>query len=303
LNVFFSVLTQNILPIMLVASFGFFLRRRYGLHIGTLTSLVFNVLSPCLVFSSLVNSRLPAEELMQMVAFSFISILLIGGLAFGLTRLLRLGRVETATVMIAAMFVNGGNYGLTLLQLRYGGDGLVRGVVFFVTSTVMVYTIGVLIASMGRTSWRGSLKRMSRLPAVYAAILGIIVYSLNIPIPQPIMSGITVAGAGAIPVMLIILGMQIADMQREESDGFVWPAVSLRLIGGPLVGFAVASLIGLEGLNRNSMIIETSMPTAVICIILATEFGLPTSTMARIVVFSTLISPLTIAATISLLGL
>jgi predicted permease len=51
------------------------------------------------------------------------------------------------------------------------------------------------------------------------------------------------------------------------------------------------------------MIIEASMPTAVINLILATEFGLPASSVARIVVFSTLISPLTIAAAITILGL
>jgi predicted permease len=51
------------------------------------------------------------------------------------------------------------------------------------------------------------------------------------------------------------------------------------------------------------MIIESAMPSAVINLILAAEFGLPTSKVARIVVFSTLISPLTIAATITILGL
>lgn len=303
MNVFFDVLIQNILPISLVASFGYLLRRRFKLDISSLSGLVFNVLSPCLVFSSLVSSQLPGRELAELVAFSIINILAMGGLAFLLTRLLGLGRMETGAVMIVAMFVNGGNYGFTLLQLRYDTDGLARGVVYYVISTIMVYTVGVFIASLGRTTWRGSLKRMTRLPAVYAAVLGLAVYSLNIPIPSPILKGISIAGAGAIPVMLIVLGMQIADLKPGESTLFVWPTVALRLLGGPLVGVAVAGLLGLQGLSRSSMIIEASMPSAVICLILASEFGLPISPVTRIVVFSTLISPLTIAATITLLGL
>ena len=60
---------------------------------------------------------------------------------------------------------------------------------------------------------------------------------------------------------------------------------------------------GLQGANRSAMIIESAMPTAVINLILASEFGLPAPAVARIVVISTLISPLTIAATITILGL
>lgn len=303
MNIFFQVLTQNILPIALVASFGFLLRSRFGLQTHSLTTLVFNVLSPCLVFSSLVNSQLTSEDLGALALFTLLNIVLMGGLAFGLSCLLRLDRRETVTVMIVAMFVNGGNYGLTLLQLRYGGDGLARGVIYFVTSTLILYTFGVFIASMGQASWRDSLKRMTRLPAVYAAVLAIIVYTFNIPIPQPIMSGITIAGGGAIPVMLIVLGMQMANMQSSEATSYVWPVVGLRMVGGPLIGLMVALLIGLQGLNRGSMIIEASMPPAVFTLILASEFGLPTAIVTRIVVISTLISPLTIAATISLLGL
>lgn len=51
MSVFFAVLTQNILPIALVASLGFALRRRFAVQPATLNSVVFNVFSPCLVFS------------------------------------------------------------------------------------------------------------------------------------------------------------------------------------------------------------------------------------------------------------
>ena len=303
MNVFLYVLTQNILPIMLVASFGYLLHKRLNLHSGTLSSVVFNILSPCLVFASLADSQLPGDELVELVGFSVLNILVMGALALVLARLLRLERVELATFLIVVMFVNGGNYGLTLLQLRYGDDGLSRGVVYYVTSTVLVYTLGVVIASMGRVNWRDTLKRIVRLPAVYAAVLAIIVYSFRIPIPAPLMSGITIAGNGAIPVMLLVLGMQFADMRPNDGGHYVWPAVGLRLIGGPLLGVGIATALGLQGIGRSAMIIESAMPTAVINLILASEFGLPTSNVARIVVLSTLASPLTIAATITLLGL
>lgn len=275
-----------------------------GLDVGTLSSVVFNVLSPCLVFSSLANSQLIGDELLQLVGFSTTNILVMGGLAFVLARVLRLGRAQTASMLILAMFVNSGNYGLTLLQLRYGGDGLARGVVYYVTTALLMYTAGILIASLGQVSWREALRRMTRLPAVYAALLAILVYNLQIPIPTPIMNGITIAGSGAIPLMLLVLGMQIADLRPDDGgNGFVWPTIGLRLIVGPFVGLAVASLFGLQATSRSAMIVQSAMPSAILNLIIAAEFGLPTPPVARIVVFSTLLSPLTIAATITLLGL
>ncbi|MCZ7672099.1 MAG: hypothetical protein M5U34_35735 [Chloroflexi bacterium] len=50
-------------------------------------------------------------------------------------------------------------------------------------------------------------------------------------------------------------------------------------------------------------IIEASMPTAVITIILATEFDLQPTAVTSIVIASTLLSPLTISLAIALLGL
>lgn len=198
MNVFVYVLSQNILPVLLVALFGYLLQRRLRLHVATLSSVVFNILSPCLVFSSLAGSKLPVTELAGLAAFSAVNILAMGVMAFLVARLMKLTRIETTAFMIVIMFVNGGNYGLTLLQLRYGDVGLSRGIVYYVTSTVMVYTVGVLIASMGRVGWRDTMKRMARLPAVYAALLALVAYSIDLPIPAPIMSGITIAGNGAI---------------------------------------------------------------------------------------------------------
>jgi predicted permease len=304
LNLFLHVLTQNILPILLVASFGYLARRRLPhLHIGTLAGIVFNVLSPCLVFSSLAQSRLPANELLELVAYAALSILAMGGLAYALGRALRLERVAAATLLIVVMFANSGNYGLTLLQLRYGDDGLSRGVVYYVVSTVMVYTLGVFIASMGRANRRATLRRMARLPAVYAAALAILIYSLGVAVPAPLMSAITIAGNGAIPVMLLVLGMQLAELRPDDDGGYVWPAGGRGVGGGPVGGGAGGAVGGGGGLGGGAMIIESAMPTAVINLILASEFGLPTSTVARIVVFTTLISPLTIAATITILAL
>ena len=298
-----SVITQNILPILLVASFGYALRRWREPDPRVLSSVVLNVFSPALVFSSLVQSDIPGAELLELSLFTLLVLAAMGLLGWVASRMLRLSRMETAALVIVVMFVNSGNFGLTLANLRYGQEGLSRAVVYYATSTPLIYTLGVFIASMGVVTWREAGRRMLRLPAVYATVAAIIVYAFHIPVPQPLMSAIAIAGSGAIPVMLLVLGMQLAELRGDLNLRLAAPAVGMRLLIGPLVGIAIAGLLGLQGLSRSTGIIQASMPTAVFTIILATEFSLPVGAVTSIVVFSTLLSPLTVAVTISLVGL
>ncbi len=298
-----TVLSQNILPIFIVASFGFALQRWVGIDKKTLSTAVLYILSPCLVFSSLVGSQLPSTELAQLAVFTILNIAAIGLIGLVVAKLLRFSRKDTAALLVVIMFVNGGNYGLTLNQLRYGDTGLARAVVYYTTSTVILYTVGIFISSMGELNWRQSVNRLIRFPTVYAAVLAIVVYTLNITVPRPLMRGIEIAGQGAIPVMLLVLGAQMATLQGVTDWHLTIPAISLRLIVGPLIAVAIAAFLGLTGLNRSTSIIEASMPPAVFTIILATSFGLKPSSVTGIVVIATLLSPITVSLIITLFGL
>ncbi len=286
-----------------MAGFGFAARRWLKLEKRALSTAVLNVFSPCLVFSSLVSSKLPGDELVELVLFALLNIVGMGLLAFLFSRLLRLSRSQTVMLLIVVMFVNGGNYGLTLNRLRYGDAGLARAVVYYTTSTLIIYTGGMLLASMGHVSWRASVGRLLRLPAMYAAVSAIVVYSFNIQLPESLLRGIEVAGGGAIPVMLLVLGMQMADTVHFGMLKLAAVAVLLRLVGGPIMGFLIAGQLGLQGLSRSTSIIESSMPTAVFVIILATEFELHPTAVTGVVVLSTLFSPITVASAITLFGL
>ncbi len=220
-----------------------------------------------------------------------------------ISRLIKLSRIDTIAMLLVVMFVNSGNFGLTLNNLRYGDDGLARASVYYITSTILVFTLGILIASMGQASWRDSLKRLVRLPAFYAVILAIIIYSLKIPIPNPIMRSIDLMAAGAIPVMLVVLGMQIADLKSITRVKLAIPASLIRLLVAPAVAVIVAGLLGLQGLSRATSIIEASMPTAVIMTVIATEFNVRPGLVTSTVVLSTLLSAITIPLVITVLSL
>lgn len=282
---------------------GFVIRTRLNIDVRSVSRVSFYVFSPALVFSSLVNTSLSGEELVNLALFAVIFILSMGAVTLGFSLLLRLSRADTTAMLLVVMFANIGNYGLTLNQLRYGQAGLERAIIIFIVSTMLVFTLGVFIASLGKSSWRHSLLRVLTLPSFFAVTLALIVYWMSISIPGPVMRGIELAGDAAIPTMLIVLGMQLANLRDLSRLRLAIPASLIRLMIGPVVAVILASIVGIQGLSRSTAIIEASMPTAVINTILATEFEVRPGLITSTVVLSTLLSAFTIPLVILILGL
>lgn len=298
-----DVLLNNILPIFIVAAIGYGLRRSLGLDVKTVARITFNGFSPCLVFYSLVTAKLNGGELVLLGTYSLLTILVMGLLGWLVGKLFRLSHIDTLALILALMFVNSGNYGLTLLELRYGEEGVVRGIAYFVVSTILAYSLGILVASSGRQTVGQALRHLVRVPAVYAVILALLVYGLDIPIPAPLLKGVEIAAEGSIPVMLLVLGMQMADLRQMEGLKVAWLATGLRLVLAPLLALWLADRMGLVGLNRSAMLLEASMPTAVLVTVLATEYDVRPRLLTTIVVLSTLLSPFTLAVFITWAGL
>ena len=298
-----DVLVNNILPIFIVAAIGFALRQSLGLDVKTVARVTFNGFSPCLVFYSLVTAKLNGGELLLLGSYSLLTILAMGLLGWLVGKLFRLSHIDTLALILALMFVNSGNYGLTLLELRYGEEGVVRGIAYFVVSTILAYSLGILVASSGRQTVGQALRQLTRVPAVYAVILALFVYGFDLPIPAPLLKGVEIAARGSIPVMLLVLGMQMADLRQMEGLKVAWLATGLRLVLAPLLALWLAERMGLEGLNRSAMLLEASMPTAVLVTVLATEYDVRPRLLTTIVVLSTLLSPFTLAVFITWAGL
>jgi predicted permease len=113
------------------------------------------------------------------------------------------------------------------------------------------------------------------------------------------MRPIGLLSGAAIPVMLLVLGMQLERHARPEHPKAVAAAVGLSLLVSPLIAFTLAALLGLEGAARQASIIEASMPAAVATTVLALEYDLDAEFSTSVVLFSTLLSPFTLVLLIA----
>jgi predicted permease len=303
LTLLLQIFLSNILPIFVAAGTGFALGRALRPDLKTVSRLALYVFSPCLVITSLTHSELSSADFWQMALFTLVILAVMAALALLAGLALRLERRLLVTLIVASVFVNGGNYGLAVNKFAFGDAALARAVVYYIFSTVGVYTLGVAIASSGKLPLRRALAAVLGLPAFYGLIVAGILRATGWQLPLALDRPITLLSQAAIPVMLVLLGLQIAEARAwpHARLGLILLASVLQLVIAPLVGLLLANVMGLTGVTRQAAVLEASMPTAVITTVLAVEYDLDGAFVTGAVILSTLLSPLTLTPLIAYL--
>jgi malate permease and related proteins len=301
LSTLLEILVNDILPVFIVIGLGYVFARHTHPEIRTATRLTFYVLSPCLVFVSLIESNMSGGETAQLFMFVLLTVLGMGALAWITGRIMHLTRQQLLGFLLVAMFVNAGNYGLGVTRLAFGADAEARAVIYFVSSSILVYTLGTLIASGFKGGWRGVIKHLLTLPQVYALVAVFVIRATGWQVPTPIMEALDLPARATIPIMLLLLGMQLAN----ASVGEYWKVASvgsaLRLVIAPIMAVGFAALLHLSGPARQAGILEASMPSAVINTLIANEYEVEPQLVTSTVVLSTLLSPISLSIIIALL--
>lgn len=297
----FQIFLSDILPIFIVAGTGFVLARRVAVNVRTLSTVSFNALAPCLVFSLMVSSSISALDFGRMALFCVLVMAIRGILARLIAVPLGLDRVTRAGFLLVVVFSNSGNFGLPVVLFAFGREALTFATVYFVIAAVLSYTVGVFLAATGRRSFVDALRGIRRVPTVYAVIAAAMVIALRVPIPIGVMRAITLLSDASLPMLMLVLGMQLQGAQRPEHPRAVAIAVVLSLVVSPLLAFPLATAVGLTGPAFEAAVLQAAMPAAIVTTILAIEFDLDATFPTSVVFVSTLLSPFTVTLLIALL--
>lgn len=279
-------LSAVVLPVLLIAGIGF-LWSKQGRRFDSafLTDIVTNVGTPCLVAHSLTTLQIEPKALGEMGAAVLIAIA--GFLVLGVV-VLKVMRLSLNSYLPALMFPNTGNMGLPLSLFAFGQEGLGLAVVYFACTVSLQFTLGISI-SAGNLS----LSRLVRTPAIYAVAISILLLVFKIPVPQWIDNTMQVLGGLTIPLMLLTLGVSLAQMKVNALGRNLFLAC-VRLGGGFLIAFAVTGFFDLSPIARGVLIIQSSMPVAVFNFLFAQHYGRAHGDVAAMVVLSTALSFLTL---------
>jgi predicted permease len=296
------VFGDNLLPILLTAGTGYVLVARTRLSARPLAQVAFYVFSPCLIYRIIVENRLQATDLVRMSAFTLTSLACLAVIVYAVGRIRGWSRPFTAAVVLVVVLPNAGNFGLSASLLAFGEEGLAQASLYFVTTAVLSYTFGVLVASLGRRPVRSALGGLLLVPAVWAVGAAFAMQGAGLSLPEPVDRAVQLLAAACIPTFLVVLGMQLHGARWREHRRSMGFATAMRLVGGLAVALVLVPLFGLEGPARQAAMLQSAMPSAVIGIILASQFEVEPEFVTAVVFATTILSPLTLTPLLTFLG-
>lgn len=297
LDVFLEIIT----PVVLVILCGMALCHFKKTSIEPISQAALYVFSPALVLLGMADTDLPLESMGKIVAFG---VLLTAAMyvivrAVGFT--LRLDRAAQSSVLLAVLVMNAGNLSLPIVSLAFGDAGLDRALVLFAVIALAAATFGVYIAAHGQHGARASLVAMLQQPIAYAAVGGLAMNLLDVELPSMVLNATKLLANAAFPAMLMVLGGNLMQHRGIAEWRTVAVATALRLWVGLAVGYGLLLLLGVDELTRNALLVTACAPTAVIVIVISTEFNARPAVTTGAVVVSTVLALPTLTALLSIL--
>jgi predicted permease len=274
-----SAFSEVLLPVVLVVFLGYLLRRAFPLDTRTLNRVSLYVLTPCLVFVTLLRTDVAGGEAVRLTAQMLVVMVATIVCAFLIAVPVRVFGPQRSGFVLTTTFMNSGNYGLSISRYAFGDIGFQYAVLGYLTQAILSQTLAVYLASAGRASRRAALGAVFRLPLIYAALGGIGLRLLGLRLDDAngalaigVFRGLRMLADAALPTLLLILGTQLANRQPVSARGALAMATIVRLVLSIPLAYLVGRALGLTGMPLAVGTIQAAMPTAVNMIVLAVEF-------------------------------
>ncbi|MCE7792710.1 AEC family transporter [Salipaludibacillus sp. CUR1] len=298
MTIFISV----VLPVLLVFLIGYVVQIWRRVDIKPVSTVAIYILTPALVFETFYKAEMNMQYV-YMVVFALI-------LLFALIIINKLYawkmKYNSSTeggLILSTAFMNSGNYGAPIILFAYGQEGFAYAVSFMVLQSVIMNFFGVYYAARGVSGVKTALQVLLRMPVTYAVILAVILKLLNVTVPDNLMQPVELISQAAIPTVMLILGMQLAQIKWT---GFEWGKVSygvvVRLLLSPLIAWGITLILPLDPLLAKVLIVASAMPSAATIVMYAVEFDAKPKLVSSITLITTLLSVLTLTLLLVILG-
>jgi predicted permease len=285
-----------IAPVVLLVLTGFLLGRARPVEVRSLAPVSMYLFAPALVFQSLTGSSALSGDAPRLVAACVVHLVALLGFGFLLAAALGLRGKRRAAFLIPAFLYNAGNYGLPVSLFAFGQAGFhAATLVFVVNATVGNFLAGVTAAWGSRGEPARAVAETLRLPVVYAAAAALLVAAAGWSLPAWLDRTVAVLASGAIPLLVVTLGVQLAQTGGLSPSREVFVAALVRLLASPLLAAGLAGLVGLEGVGRDVFVLVAAMPAAVNAFLFAAEFDCEPGFVAAVVFTTTLASLLSVS--------
>ena len=308
MNVFFFILTNNIVPIFALIILGFALSKKFALDIMTLTKLNFFVFVPAFTFVNLYTTQIPMEMVKVLIATSLI--LIANTILVGIVAKFRgYDQGLKNAFLNSVIFTNAGNIGIPLITLTFSRSpyldvALTAQIMVMTVQIVTVSTLGFINAGRANTHWKKSIVKVFGMPTIYMIPLAFILKTIPYDFTNvAIWPALEYATAAVISVALLTLGVQLSKTKFELGNKEVYLSVLMRLVVGPLIALLFIYGLRMEGVIAQVVLISSALPTAVNAALIAVECENCPDFSSQTVLISTLFGSISLVFVIYMAGI
>ena len=285
-------LIDVLFPVFFVIGVGYYLGKKDPKFDTTfITNFAGNIGTPAMIFYTITTTGVTLDIFIEY--FIYAVIIICGFAVVGVVFLLFLKK-DAITELPPLILPNTGNMGVPICLFAYGTEGL--GVASAIASVIILFhfTIGVLLAKKSF-----SLDILIKNVPIYAIILSVIFLYFEWEVPGYIENTTFLLTYTTIFLVLMSLGIALTRLKVIS-----WTHASIlgavRVIIGPIIGFALIKFLGLTGFAAGVLLIQSSMPSAILCYLVASMYS-PKEIVDNIsstIVVSTLMSLVTVPITV-----
>lgn len=288
------IFTNIVLPVFIQIAIGYTIHKKFNLNIRTLSKATLFIFMPALLFVKIYSAPLSASVTGLLVLYAVLMFLILLCIAHVVGKMLRLDKNMLGLFKNSISIYNAGNYCIPLLMLLFDDPYAISLIVFIIFGqNILNYTIGIYNVNNCVENKNEALISIFKIPMLYTILLAMLFNKLNVQIPSPIWSSINIISQGMVPISLITLGTQLANISFNFSCKVIYISNFFRLIISPIIAFCLIYLFKVEGLMAQVMLISSGAPTAVNTALLAIEFDNKPDFASQVVFSSTVFSMIT----------
>lgn len=238
-----------------------------------LSNFLLMAVSPCLIIHSYQIEYRPEllRGLMLCLLFSAISLALDVVIA---QAAIRPGSGPDAAIdRMGIIYSNCGFIGIPLIQGVLGKEGVFYVTAYLTMFNILIWTHGVSLMQKG-SSLRENLKNLNT-PTIYAIILGLLLFFLQIRIPDILLNPIASIGSMNTPLAMLIAGVSLAQsnlLQSLKSRRTYFISL-MKLIVIPLATLLMLVLLNAERNTAFVVFICAACPTGAMTTMFALKYN------------------------------
>ena len=280
----FTEILNVILPTFAAIFIGYIIGKLIKIDITGLIDIIFYVGLPALAFVSVLSQKITLLDAAKVWAAGIIVTLGCGVIAWVF---FRLKKEKHSALYLPISLPNTLNIPFPIVSLAYGSAGLLVATLYYIPNLLMLYSVGVFVAAGG--NWRENIKEVYRVPALYTAILALLLNLLHVNVPTLATKTLDFIGGMVVPSVILALGYNLARVRITSFPTTIIASV-IRVGGGLALGFLMVELFHMTGVFRSVTILMSAMPGAVNTYLLAAKYKNEPELVASTVLVTTVAS-------------